>query len=82
MVWHTEYNGQMITHFPEYLIPENNPENVPDDPENVPDDPENVPDDLENVPDDLEDLPENLEDLPDLETLQVDELENEFAIDT
>ena len=82
LVWHTEYNGQIISHFPEYLIPENYLENVPDDPENVPDDPENVPDDLENVPDDLEDLPENLEDLPDLETLQVDELENEFAIDT
>ena len=32
MVWHTEYNGQMITNLPEYLIvPDNETENVPDD---------------------------------------------------
>ena len=74
MVWHTKYNGQMITHFPEYVIPENNPENVPDDLEIL-------PDNLENVPD-LENLPVDLEGLPDLENLPVDELENEFASDT
>merc|ERR1712033_77854 len=53
MVWHTEYNGQMITTFPEYLIvPDNETENLPDD------DPENLPDDeTENLPDDD---PENL----------------------
>ena len=78
LIWHTEYEGQIVSHFPEYLIPENSLEHVPDDQENDPDDLQNVLDDLEDPPEDQGALQEDL-DLPDLAG---HDLDIEFSIAT